>query len=113
MPERDVPSLHVCITCREGEGARLHAALGALLPPEGPLVTLREVTCMASCTSGCTAAISAPGKWSYILGALSVDHAPDLLTYAAIYAAHPSGAVLPSRRPESLRQSVVARLPAL
>ncbi len=68
---------------------------------------------MASCSHGCTAAISAPGKWSYLLGALSVAHAADLLAYADIYAAHPSGAVLPSRRPESLRQSVIARLPSV
>jgi predicted metal-binding protein len=68
---------------------------------------------MASCSHGCTAAISAPGKWCYLLGELSSGHAADLLTYADIYAAHPSGAVLPSRRPESLRQSVVARLPTL
>ena len=68
---------------------------------------------MASCTRACTAAISTPGKWSYLLGGLDPDHAADLLTYAGIYAAHASGAVLPSRRPASLRNAVVARLPSL
>jgi predicted metal-binding protein len=106
------PSLHVCITCRDGEGAKLHAALNDLLA-ERDCVALREVTCFASCERGCTAAISAPGKWSYLLGALSVDHAADLLSYADVYAAHPNGAVLPSRRPESLRSCVVARLPGM
>jgi predicted metal-binding protein len=110
MPECR-PSLHVCITCQGGEGARLHAALAGLLLGDDQVV-LREVTCFASCGRGCTASISAAGKWSYLLGDLSLAHAEDLLTYAGIYAAHPSGAVLPSRRPESLRGNVVARLPA-
>jgi predicted metal-binding protein len=114
MPERDRLNLHVCVTCRQGEGAKLHAALAdGLTARADQTIDLREVTCMASCTQGCTVAISAPGKWCYLLGSLSAEHAADLLTYADTYAAHPSGAVLPSRRPDSLRQSVVARLPAL
>jgi predicted metal-binding protein len=114
MPNQDRrPVLHICITCQQGEGAKLHAALAERLAATAARgVDLQEVTCMASCSHACTAAISAPGKWCYLLGELSPWHADDLLTYAEIYAAHPSGAVLPSRRPESLRQSVVARLPA-
>jgi predicted metal-binding protein len=106
------PHLYVCITCRQGEGARLHAALAGLLAGQSE-VGLREVTCFASCSKGCTAAIAAPGKWSYLLGELSLAHAEDLVTYAGVYADHPNGAVLPSRRPDSLRGCVVARLPAL
>jgi predicted metal-binding protein len=113
MLKHDRPTLHICITCQQGEGAKLFAALVEHLATDAVhAVDLREVTCMASCGHGCTAAISAPGKWSYLLGELSLAHANDLLIYADIYAAHPSGAVLPSRRPESLRTSVVARLPA-
>jgi predicted metal-binding protein len=44
---------------------------------------------------------------------LSPDHAADLLTYARAYAAHGTGALLPSRRPESLRHTVIGRIPAL
>jgi predicted metal-binding protein len=77
----------------------------------GDLIELRPVTCLAACTRGCTAAIEAPGKWTTILGGLEPGLAADILDYAQAYAASTSGAVLPSRRAESLRQAVIARVP--
>lgn len=95
-------------------GAFLHAEIARLLAIEAaPPVELREVVCLASCERGCTAAISMPGKWSYLLGGLSLEHAGDILTYAASYGASKTGTVLPSRRPASLRSAIVARFPAL
>jgi len=93
-------------------GAKLHAALAELL--EGAAIGLRlaPVACLANCERGCSAAISAAGKWTYLLGGLGPAHAADLLTYAASYAASANGTVLPSRRPASLRQAVLARVPA-
>ncbi len=44
---------------------------------------------------------------------LSPDHAADLITYARAYAAHETGALLPSRRPPSLAKTVIGRIPAL
>ncbi|HWX49599.1 MAG TPA: DUF1636 domain-containing protein [Roseomonas sp.] len=117
------PRLVVCTTCRagrvlaEGEappGRLLHDALAAALAAHpAPPVELHPVTCLAACERGCTAAITAPGKWTYLLGHLTPDLAKDLLAYGATYAAHASGAVLPSRRPASLRSVVLGRLPAL
>lgn len=117
------PLLMVCVTCRASQplpedgippGQHLHDALErALAAHPAPPTRLQPVKCMAACERGCVAAISAPGKWSYLLGALSCEQADDLLTYAAAYAAHDSGALLPSRRPESLRRAVLARLPSL
>jgi predicted metal-binding protein len=52
-----------------------------------------------------------PGKWSYLLGNLDAAHAADLLTYAGSYIASATGTVLPSRRPASLREMVIGRLP--
>lgn len=124
MADLPPPTLLVCTTCRagrelaEGEtppGQRLHDAIAGALEAAGdaaPALRLRGVACMATCQRGCAAAISQPGKWTYLLGDLSADLAPDLLTYAAAYAAHGSGALLPSRRPASLRSVVLARLPA-
>lgn len=115
-----VPRLHVCITCRagtapaEGEpppGARLLAALSALLDDAGAL-RLAPVACLANCERGCSAAISAAGKWTYLLGGLGPAHAADLIAYAATYAASQNGTVMPSRRPASLRAAVIARVPA-
>lgn len=125
MPDTDPPKpvLLVCTTCRagrslaEGEappGRLLRDALAARLAVHpAPPVELREVTCMAACERGCAAAMTAPGKWSYMLGHLSPELADDLLAYGASYAAHATGALLPSRRPESLRRAVLGRMPSL
>ena len=115
--------LHVCTTCRAGTepiagipvpGARLHARLAVLLDerPDAPF-GLVEVKCLSNCDHGCAAAIAMPGKWTYLLGRLDLDRAADLLDYAAIYAASPSGVVMPSRRPASLASMVCGRIPPL
>ena len=114
-----MPTLHVCTTCRAG----LPLADGAVAPGQaffeavrdaaGPGVAVRPVKCLSSCDHGCAAAISAPGKWTYLLGRLDGALVPDLLAYAAAYAAHPTGTVLPSRRPASLARMVLGRVPDL
>ena len=60
----------------------------------------------------CSAAVSAPGKWSYILGFLTPDRAADLLEYGRAYANSEKGIVLRKERPDSLRNSIVARIPS-
>jgi predicted metal-binding protein len=98
----------------EGEttpGQRLHDAVLALAGNEAP-VAVHSVSCLASCERGCAAAISAPGKWGYLLGGLSAGVAADLLTYGAAYAASKTGTVMPSRRPPSLAAAVLGRFPA-
>jgi predicted metal-binding protein len=113
------PVLHVCITCRaglplaEGEtapGRRMYEAVAA--HPDAACVELREVSCLSVCSEGCSAAISMPGKWSYLLGRLSPELAGDVLAYARLYAAHATGTVLPSKRAPSLARMVMGRLPA-
>jgi predicted metal-binding protein len=78
-----------------------------------PNMRLRGVKCLSSCDHGCAAAISAPGKWTYLLGRLDPSLAADLLTYAEAYARSPTGTVLPSRRPASLARMVLGRMPDL
>jgi predicted metal-binding protein len=122
MTETDlVPRLHVCITCRGGRmlvtgetppGAQLHAAVAARLGGATAPVRLAPVNCLANCERGCSAAISAAGKWTYLLGGLDPAQAADLLIYARSYAASANGTVMPSRRPVSLRNAVIARVPA-
>ncbi len=115
------PVLHVCTTCRAGlpliegqpvRGRLMHDAVAALLAAE-PEVELREVACLSSCDAGCAAAISQPGKWTYLLGRLEPALAPDLLAYAATYAASRNGTVLPSKRPASLARVILGRVPDL
>jgi predicted metal-binding protein len=114
--------LIVCTTCRAGcdladgetpPGARLHAELERTLAAGDAPLTLAGVACLANCARGCTAAIAMPGKWTYLLADLTPAQADDLVEYGAAYVASRSGAVLPSRRPASLRNAILARVPAL
>ena len=123
MADRERIFLHVCVTCRAGQelaehetppGQVLHDALQERLRTRADpaALELRAVKCLASCERGCAAAISMPGKWSYLLGHLDAAIADDVLTYSLSYAASSTGTIMPSRRPESLRNAILARFPA-
>ena len=103
------PCLSVCLTCRDKDGARLHEALRPLMTNG---VRLRSVICLANCEQGCSAAIQAPGKWSYLLGHLTPDLAADVAAYSELYALSPTGFVSRAARAETLREAIVARVPA-
>jgi predicted metal-binding protein len=114
-----LPDLYVCTTCRVGAegsldaprpGALLHEALQAA-NQASPSVRLLGVECLAQCPVGCSAAIAMPGKWTYLLGHLLPELAEDLLAYARLYAAARTGTVMPSRRPETLRDMIQGRTP--
>lgn len=109
--------LHICVTCGHPDeprpGATLHDRVADLMTDTEPF-RLQGVKCLARCGEGCSLAVTAPGKWGYLMSRLTPDLAADILTYARAYAAHETGALLPSRRPESLRQNVVVgRIPAM
>ncbi len=119
MPEVPRPSLHVCVTCRTGPPPATEEPVRAgrvlfnnIAERAGGMVGLHEVECLANCARGCSAAITMPGKWSYLLGGLDPSLAADLLDYAATYAQSKTGTVMPSRRAPSLRDMVVGRIPA-
>ncbi|PTV97224.1 putative metal-binding protein [Rhodobacter aestuarii] len=111
-------TLHVCTTCRragvepEGEarpGALLHEALADLPCPEG--VTVVPVECLSACTQGCSVALSAPGKWSYVYGRMGPEDAATILEGAALYAQSADGLVPWRTRPEIFRKQSLARIP--
>lgn len=113
-------TLYVCITCcagqtlKEGEttpGARLHAAILGIGVPEG--VELVPVECLSACSQGCSVALSAPGRWSYVYGRLSDANARDVTAGAAAYAAAPDGLVPWRSRPEIFRKQSLARIPPI
>jgi predicted metal-binding protein len=120
VPESSRPRLIVCTTCRAGrdlaegdtpDGALLFSAVAGLLAGGGGSAELRGATCMANCERGCSAALAMPGKWTFFLGNLRPDQAADLLSYAETYAASATGTVMPARRPASLRNIVLGRVP--
>lgn len=110
------PVLHVCTTCRAGAplpadgvppGTHLFEAVSAA----AAWVVVRPVTCLSSCNDGCAAAVSAPGKWTYLLGRLHPGLTADLLDYVGRYAASVTGTVMPSRRAPSLARMILGRVP--
>ncbi|MCA6116775.1 DUF1636 domain-containing protein [Bradyrhizobium sp. WSM 1738] len=112
-------TLHVCITCRAGQslregeitpGARLHRAILAGVPEDIHVV---PVECLSACSQGCSVALSAPGRWSYVYGRLSDLNAPDVIAGAAAYAAAPDGIVPWRSRPEIFRKQSLARIPPI
>lgn len=116
------PELHVCVTCRanlplvEGVpvlGRQLYEGAAAIMACAGDTapVVLRPVVCLGNCAQGCSAAVSQPGKWSYLLGHLTPDHAADLVAYGAAFASSTNGTVWRSGRASSLRDAIVARIP--
>ncbi|MFN5669652.1 DUF1636 family protein, partial [Bradyrhizobium sp.] len=101
-------------TLAEGEvapGARRHAALVEAGVPVG--VTLVPVECLSACSQGCSVALSAPGRWSYVYGRLSEANAGDVIAGASAYAAAPDGIVPWRSRPEVFRKQSLARIPPL
>jgi len=113
-------TLHVCITCRAGQtlgegetppGARLHAAILETGAPAS--VNVVPVECLSACSQGCSVALSAPGRWSYVYGRLSEVNAQDIVAGAAAYAAAPDGIVPWRTRPEIFRKQSLARLPPI
>ena len=113
-------TLHVCITCRAGQdlqegettpGSRLHAAILGVGTPDG--VQVVPVECLSACSQGCSVALSAPGRWSYVYGRLSDANAADVIAGAAAYAAAPDGIVPWRRRPEIFRKQSLARIPPI
>jgi predicted metal-binding protein len=121
MADRDLTILYICTTCKvtgesnsEGHvpsGQRLFERVRDIHAPDSD-VPVQPMVCLANCDQACSAAVSAPGKWSFILGFLTPDRAADLLEYGRAYANSEKGIVLRKERPESLRHSIVARIPS-
>ena len=114
------PRLAVCVTCKAGleiegdtprPGRLFYEALLERSAGHDPAVDLMPVECLSLCDHGCSAAISVQDKWSYLLGGLGEGVADDLLVYARAYANSRTGLVLPSKRPTSLANMVMARMP--
>jgi len=112
-------SLSVCVTCRQ----RTHEAPGYIEPGRallaalaqrlaGGSVTVRGVQCFAVCNRPCTIALQAPGKWSHIIGDLTLAGDVDAIVEAALlYARTPDGNIPWAQTPMAFRRGGVARLP--
>ena len=110
-------TLFVCVTCRrEGDlseprpGARLYAALSR----QAGDLDVQPVECLSNCTRSCTAAIAAPGKWTYIVGHLDPDrNVSDILQFARLHQASADGLTVWRERPDHVRKNTIARVPPM
>ncbi len=117
-------TLFVCVTCRMQSaepssseqpraGGRLLEAIHAVAA-EHRDVTVVPVECLSNCSRACTVAVTAPGKWTYIVGALDPDvHADDVLAFARLHQVHEAGLPPWRERPEYIRKNTIARVPPL
>lgn len=106
--------LQVCVTCLGENGKKLGAefynALGQKI--DSAQINLQPVECFAVCKRQCTVAVSQPGKWTYIIGDLSVGKdIQSLFEYMEVYAASSNGRPPISQRPEVVQKGTIARLP--
>jgi predicted metal-binding protein len=123
-PHPSASKLFVCITCRLlGEptedlearpGARLMKLLSQLFDDGGQEIEIVPVECLSNCTRGCTVAISGPGKWTYVIGALDPEqHVDDVVRFARLHHAHAEGLPVWRERPVHIRKNTIARVPPL
>jgi predicted metal-binding protein len=111
-------TLYVCITCKAGEdrpGQALFDALSARIAADGEAgIRLCAVECLSVCKRPCTVALAARGKWTYVVGDLSLDsHLEDIVTAARRFALTEDGIVPWRERPIPFRKGVISRTPPL
>jgi len=114
-------TLLICSRCRAPSddptlpraGAALLAAVRAAA--DGPSVRIAGAACLSSCKRHCVAALTAPGKVTYLFGDLPADAngAADLLSVARSYLAREDGYLRRKERPERLQADILARLPPM
>jgi predicted metal-binding protein len=76
-------------------------------------VTIIPVECLSACSQGCSIALSAPGRWSYVYGRLTENDVPEILLGAAAYAEAADGIVPWRQRPLIFRKQSLARIPPM
>ena len=121
----EMPStLFVCVTCRGSveaaepqevrPGARLFAALERQLAGDAAGLRVVPVECLSNCQRSCTAAVTAHGKWTYVIGELDPDqHVGDIVHFARLHQAHADGLPVWRERPAHIRKNTISRVPPL
>lgn len=111
--------LGICVSCRGADpdapnpGGAMLAALRAADPSgSGCDLRIRAVQCLSACKRPCTAALTSPGRYTYVFGDLDpARDAEALLDCVRTYAAQEHGYMLWRERPEALRRGIVSRIP--
>ena len=114
---RAAATITVCVTCRAGEdltsrpGVKLADLLEARLAGERE-IRVERIECLSVCKRPCTVALSARGKWTYVVADLDNERSvDDVVDGARRYAATADGLVPWRERPAPFRKNVVSRTP--
>ncbi|QKP78854.1 DUF1636 domain-containing protein [Methyloligella sp. GL2] len=125
VPETDAAvTVYVCTACRkvlkeeadfDDVGRRLLQALEQKLSDAGDSkVRVAGVDCLAVCTRPATLALTAKGRWTYVLGDLDPDaQLSEIVDGVLAYARSENGIIPWKERPKCFRKGVVARIPPL
>ena len=117
----DEVEIFVCVSCAPRAentarpGAILAQSLNARLAELGAAgIKVREVECLAVCKRPSTIAMTAAGKWTYIIGdLLAKEHVNDIAAAALAFQRSANGIVPWAERPAPFRKGVIARVPPL
>ncbi|PZV09197.1 MAG: metal-binding protein [Leptolyngbya sp.] len=115
------PTLFVCALCKfpaaesgAGDSPGGQHLIDQLTDRLKGEITLQPVRCMAACDRACNAALSAPGKLTFIFNDLSPrQSAHDLAEFCRQYAAAANGKVPYGLRSPAIKQSTAYVLPPL
>lgn len=118
------PTLFVCTNCpneRKAGPCNLAATEGADLldnlqknasPALLATATIAPVKCMGGCQTPCSVAFTAPDKEALLFSNMSTAHVDDILACFTTYVAGPPGhRMAKPERPESMRETLAARIP--
>jgi predicted metal-binding protein len=110
-------TVFICISCTvagEPSEKKPGRALYEAVLAAGQNLTVKPVDCMSVCKRPCTVALSAEGKWTYVVGDIRAEeHTQDVIRGARAYAASSNGIVPWRERPLCFRRGVIARIPPL
>lgn len=113
-------TVFVCVSCQRTQaGAEAGASIDlvdtlrkGLAETSAQDVEVTPVDCLAVCKRPITIAITATGKWTYLIGDLVArDHAGEIVQAALSYQRSENGIIPWKERPASFRRGVIARVP--
>ena len=105
-------NITICTSCPLGTTG-FEATLATALGHAGVSATVATIDCMSGCTRPSAISFRSPGKTAYLFGDLTADDLPDLVSFAARYAASTDGTFADARVLGSLRTKAIARIPGL
>lgn len=123
-PNKRLCTVHVCISCRESgmprhpkekrPGFILFNQLSEALGTDRfrHQVEVKPAECLSLCPRPCGIAISTHGAWTYLFGDQNVtDAVDDIAECIALYLKSSDGFMARGDRPNSLRGSILGRVP--